>query len=83
MVREPGGSVPGHSHYIPLCSEIILYFAARRHRGARALSARYISRAKLVFLFWIKVVTAHFSAMRPLSSLLLLCSSYGVYHQSS
>ena len=68
----PGGAVPGHSHYIP---EIILYFAAT---AARALYPRdYISRTKLVFLSWIKLVKAHLSAMRPLPSLLLLCGSYG------
>ena len=49
----------------------------RHHCGARALSAREISRTKLVWLFWIKLVTALFDAMRPLPSLLLLCGSYG------
>ena len=36
-----------------------------------------ISRTKLVWLFWIKRITALFDAMRPLPSLLLLCGSYG------
>ena len=49
----------------------------RHHGGARALSARDISRTKLVCLFWIKLVTALFDAIRPLPSLLLLCGSYG------
>ena len=67
-------SVPGHSHYIP---EIILYSAAAAARAIRAIIARDISRTKLVFLFWIKLVTALSDAMRTLPSLLLLCGGYG------
>ena len=66
--------VPGHSHYIP---EIILYSAAAAARAIRAIIARDISRTKLVFLFWIKLITALSDAMRTLPSLLLLCGGYG------
>ena len=60
-------NVPGHQHYIP-----------PPRRRARALSARYNSRAKLVWSFGGRTYTELFSAMRPRPWLLLCVSLHGV-----